>query len=108
MKILQKKNNIKFIYGDELDVLSRLIKSCEYVNGTDIFRITTESPFFLHEKISDIWKIHKIYNNDLTTIDDIPDGSGFEIIKLNAYKISHKKGKKKTQIRILFFIYPRK
>ena len=90
-----KKNNIKFIFGDELDVLSRLIKSCNHVNGTDIFRVTTESPFFLFENISNVWKIHKELGNDLTTIDDVPDGSGFEIIRLGAYKTSHKKGNKK-------------
>ncbi len=92
---IAKQNNINFIYGHETNVLSRLIKSCEYEKGTDLFRITTESPFFLFDKIPVMWDLHKENNFDLTTIDDVPDGSGFEIIKLNAYKMSLKKGTEK-------------
>ncbi len=92
---IAKKNNINFIYGHEINVLSRLVKSCEKEKGTDLFRITTESPFFLFEKIPQLWKVHIKNNYDLTTIDDVPDGSGFEIVNLKAYKLSLKNGKRK-------------
>jgi spore coat polysaccharide biosynthesis protein SpsF len=107
-KDIAKQNNIKFIYGSDENVLLRLIKSCTSVKGTDIFRVTTESPFLMYEEVERAWKIHKKDGNDLTAIDKVPDGSGFEIIKLEAYKKSNKFGKKKTQIRILLFIYKRK
>ena len=93
---IAKKNNINFIYGHEINVLSRLVKSCEKEKGTDLFRITTESPFFLFEKIPQLWNVHIKNNYDLTTIDDVPDGSGFEIVNLKAYKLSLKNGKKKA------------
>ena len=94
-KDIAKQNNIKFIYGSDENVLLRLIKSCTSVNGTDIFRVTTESPFLMYEEVERAWKIHKKDGNDLTAIDKVPDGSGFEIIKLEAYKKSNKFGKKK-------------
>ena len=92
---IAKKRNIKFTFGDEDDVLKRLIDSTNYVNGTDIFRLTSESPFTYFELIDEAWTLHLKNNNDLTALDDVPDGSGFEIIKLSAYEKSHSMGKEK-------------
>lgn len=91
INIAQEKN-IKYIIGDEDDVLSRLIKCGELVNATDIFRVTSESPFLFFNPIEDLWKNHKDNKLDATFYDDVVDGSGFEILSLNALKISHKNG----------------
>lgn len=89
---LASKYNIKYVIGDEEDVLGRLISACELVNGTDIFRITTESPFTYFAPIETAWGEHVSNQNDLTTIKDLPDGSGFELITIEAYKKSWKQG----------------
>lgn len=86
---------IDFIVGDEIDVLQRLIQCCEKANGTDVFRMTTESPFNYFEMVEDAWKIHVAEGNDLTTLDNVPDGSGIEIIALEAYKRSWAQGERK-------------
>lgn len=88
-----KKNNINFILGDEEDVLNRLILSCKKLNGTDIFRITTESPFIYMNNLKKIIKSHIENNFDLTALDNVPDGTGYEIIKLKALIYSWKNGK---------------
>ena len=41
---IAKQKNIKYIIGDEINVLQRLIRCGEVSNATDIFRITSESP----------------------------------------------------------------
>jgi spore coat polysaccharide biosynthesis protein SpsF len=87
-----EKNYLKYIVGDEEDVLSRLISACEFVDGTDIFRLTTESPFTYFEAISGAWAQHITNENDITVLDGLPDGSGFEMIKLEAYKASWRNG----------------
>lgn len=87
-----KKHNIKCIFGSEEDVLDRIIKCCDLVNGTDIFRLTTESPFTYFEALDDAWDLHLSKNLDLTAIENLPDGSGFEMIKLSAYKKSWNDG----------------
>ena len=89
------RNNLNYIFGDELDVLSRLVKCGNHSKATDILRITTENPFVYLDNIEEAWKIHKKNNNDLTATDGGPLGTHFEIFKLNALKISHKKGLKK-------------
>jgi len=75
--------------------LSRLIKCGEYSNATDIFRVTSESPFLFFDPIEDLWKNHVQNNLDATLYDHVVDGSGFEILSLNALKLSHEKGQNK-------------
>ena len=89
---IAKENNIFYIIGDENDVLGRLIQCADRCQATDIFRLTTESPFTYFEAIEDAWREHVDGNYDLSTVDNIPDGAGFEIIRLEAYKYSHANG----------------
>lgn len=88
-------HHIQRVVGDETDVLMRLIACCEMASGTDIFRITSESPFpclYLAEKA---WEQHKKQEFEVTFLDDIIDGCGFEIISLEALKKSHLYGSTK-------------
>lgn len=89
---IAKENNIFYIIGDEKDVLGRLIQCADRCQATDIFRLTTESPFTYFEAIEEAWKDHVEGNYDLSCLDNLPDGSGFEIIKIDAYKYSHSNG----------------
>jgi spore coat polysaccharide biosynthesis protein SpsF len=89
---IAKKHGIKYCVGSEEDVLDRLIKSAELVDATDIFRLTSESPFTYFEAIEKAWENHVSSNIDLTTLDNLPDGSGFEMIKLEAYQRSWTEG----------------
>jgi len=87
-----KANDIDFVVGDEKDVLSRLIQCGERAGATDIFRVTSESPFAYHNLFKDAWAQHLENESDATFLDDIVDGCGFEIINLKALQISHAKG----------------
>ena len=64
-------------------------------DATDIFRVTSESPFLYHKVIDQIWKHHCSKNNDATFYDDIIDGCGFEFIRLSALQKSHLEGEDK-------------
>ena len=92
---IANKYKLKYVLGDDNDVLSRLIKSCKKGQGTDIFRVTTESPFSFHEIIDSTWDIHKKYDYDFSAVDDVPDGTGFEIISNKSLIKSWEKGEKK-------------
>ena len=92
---IAKSNGIKFVLGDDADVLSRLIKCGKKLKATDILRITSESPFPYLENLSKIWKKHVLENYDATFLDNIVDGCGYEILKLDTLKTSYKNGKKK-------------
>lgn len=87
-----EKHGIKYIFGDDRDVLSRLIKACEIENGDTIYRVTTESPFAYLEGIPDAINSHLILNSDYTAFGNLPDGVMFELINLEALKQSHRDG----------------
>ncbi len=89
------KYGIKYIVGNEVDVLSRLIQCGKAGNATDIFRVTTESPFRYSEMDESLWANHLASDNDATFLEDIIDGCGAEIIKLGALEKSHRLGEKK-------------
>jgi spore coat polysaccharide biosynthesis protein SpsF len=84
--------NIPFIVGDEIDVLGRLIACGRKTNGTDIFRVTSESPFPSYDFVQEAWNQHVLGDADATFFDDVVDGCGFEIIRLDALKEAHKNG----------------
>lgn len=92
---LAPKRGIDVIVGDEKDVLQRLITCGQKARGTDIFRVTTESPFFCYEMVDQAWKRHLDAGNDVTVIDGLPDGCGFEIYTLEALEKSHRLGDSK-------------
>ena len=92
---IAKNKKIQFIKGDENDVLQRLIKCGEKVNATDIFRITSESPFMYYQSVKNLWELYLNKKLDAIFQDDIVDGCGFEIISMEALKTSHLRGDEK-------------
>lgn len=94
-KSVASDKNLSFIVGDQKDVLSRLICCGNVTNATDIFRVTSESPFLYFDPVSSLWEKHKHEEADATFMDDIIDGCGFEILSMKALKYSHLNGSEK-------------
>jgi spore coat polysaccharide biosynthesis protein SpsF len=89
---IANEKGLRYVIGDEVDVLSRLV-ACGILSGaTDIFRVTSESPFPFYEPVEESWKIHQARLADATFMDDVIDGCGFEIISLKALQDSHAGG----------------
>lgn len=91
-KTIAKKHNISYIVGDEENVLERLIMCGESVLATDIFRITSESPFLYYELVEKMWNKYIDNNLDALFMDYLIDGIGFEIISMKSLQLSNKKG----------------
>ncbi len=89
---LAKKRNVGYITGSERDVLQRLIDCGKAGKATDVFRVTTESPYFYFEMVAEAWKRHITANNDVTTLDGVPEGCHFEIYSQAALEKSHALG----------------
>tara|TARA_B110000902_G_C14287309_1_gene579395 strand:+ start:2347 stop:3099 length:753 start_codon:yes stop_codon:yes gene_type:complete len=94
-KTIAEQKGIRYVIGDEEDVLSRLVHCGQLTDATDIFRTTSESPFLYYEAVYDLWDQHVINDADATFMDDIIDGCGFEIIALDALEKSHTQGESK-------------
>jgi spore coat polysaccharide biosynthesis protein SpsF len=89
---IARQAGLRSIRGDQVDVLMRLIQCGEAGGATDIFRVTTESPFIYLEAIDEAWQQHQSRGNDVTHLTGLPDGCGFEIIKLDALRAAHCRG----------------
>jgi spore coat polysaccharide biosynthesis protein SpsF len=94
-KSIAESKGIRFIIGDQIDVLGRLIQCGKVAGATDIFRVTSESPFLYYQPVEALWLNHVKKNLDVTFFDNIIDGCGFEIISLAALETSHKNGQAK-------------
>ncbi len=94
-KTIAEKMGLQYVVGDQIDVLSRLVQCGQLAMATDIFRVTSESPFLYFEAVEDLRRRHQEEKADATFMDDVVDGCGFEIISLKALEESHSKGDKK-------------
>ena len=86
---------LEYIVGDETDVLMRLIQCGKHSAASDIFRVTSESPFVNFEMIDIAWSSYYSSSFDALFLDDAVDGCGFEIISMAALEKSHSKGDSK-------------
>jgi spore coat polysaccharide biosynthesis protein SpsF len=83
---------VSHIIGDERDVLMRLIQCGRAGRATDVFRVTTECPWFAYELLPALWGRHVERGNDITVCDRLPEGLHFEIYTLEALERSHQRG----------------
>ena len=89
---IAKAYGLRHIVGDQKDVLSRLVACGRIASATDVFRVTTECPFFDYSMLEPAWRRHVEENNDITVLDHVPEGAGFEIYTLAALERSHREG----------------
>ena len=87
-----ERESLPYVFGDEHDVLKRLLLGLELTNATDLFRVTTESPFVFWQPVEQAWADHVLNGFDVTFMDDIIDGCGFEIISCSALRKSWDQG----------------
>jgi len=88
------RNKLKYVLGDEQDVLGRFLKAAKKFKADIIVRITSENPFIFWEGIDDLIKKHVEGSFDISCNYKLPVGSGLEIINLKSLKIAHKNGNK--------------
>lgn len=86
---------VRYILGNETDVLGRLICCGHLAEATDIFRVSSESPFLYFEEVEEHWKAHISGDLDATLMDNIIDGCGYEILSMSALERSHRDGEDK-------------
>ena len=91
-KVVAEEKGLRYIIGDQQDVLSRLVSCGQLANATDVFRVTSESPFLYYNQVIELWERHKLEEADATFMDDVVDGCGFEIISLKSLEESHLNG----------------
>ncbi len=97
-----RQNYLKFIRGNDEDVLQRVIKAAELVNANVVLRVTSEDPYKYWQAIDNAIQQHIVSKVDFTPCtDNLPEGAGFEVVSLKALKESHKKGERKNRSELV-------
>lgn len=55
---IAKEYGLKYVIGDGIDVLGRLISCGHISDATDIYRVTSESPYLYFEPVEECWHEH--------------------------------------------------
>jgi spore coat polysaccharide biosynthesis protein SpsF len=82
-------HGVSYILGDPQDVLRRLVQCGRAGRATDVFRVTTECPWFAYDMLPGLWRAHVENGNDITVCDRLPEGLHFEIYTLEALERAH-------------------
>jgi spore coat polysaccharide biosynthesis protein SpsF len=91
-KAYAENASMRYVIGDEDDVLKRLLDGLRLAEATDLFRVTTESPFLYWQAVEEAWINHVDYGFDASFMDDVIDGCGFEIVRVDALNESWIRG----------------
>lgn len=103
------EHNLKYVIGDDIDVLKRLVDGAKYVNADIIFRNTPDCPYIYWEGIDVLLKKHIEGKYDFSIMNNVPLGAGYEIINTNALETSHIHGSKKHRSELVsLYIYENK
>ena len=96
-----KKHSLSYVIGDQHDVLGRMIRATELEHTDCVFRVTTEDPFVLYEYADALVEEFLEGNYDFADYEDAPEGTGFELIKTDALRISHEKGNERHRSELI-------
>lgn len=103
---IAKEYGIPYVLGDDRDVLDRLIKGAESLGASNIFRITTESPYTYYGNLKEVYEYHLKNDIECSLLAGLSDGAGYEIIKLSALKKSWDLGLEKHRSELCsLYIY---
>ncbi len=98
---LAEKNNWKYMFGDEDDVLGRMVKAAEMFDTDVIFRGSTESPFLYYNGLDELYVKHIEGGFDLSKYSQLPEGSGYSLNNTAALQICHKQGEDRHRSELI-------
>ena len=98
---LAEKNGWKYCFGSPLDVLARIIKAGKETGATDVFRTTSECPFMYTNGVEALFEEHVTDGYHHSRFRELPEGSGFEIINMEALITSHESGNERHRSELV-------
>lgn len=98
---LSEKLGLSYVIGDRSDVLQRILDSCCQEGSENVFRATTESPFLLYEFADETIREFLDGEYDYASYEDYPDGTGFELVSVQALQYSHDYGSESNRSELV-------
>jgi spore coat polysaccharide biosynthesis protein SpsF len=89
---MAERLGLAYLIGSEEDVLGRVIACACEAGATDVLRRTSEDPFLHGAMLEQAWCAHVAHGNDVTAVDLVPEGTGFEIFTVAALRRCDERG----------------
>lgn len=89
---LAEKHGWDYMFGDEIDVLGRIVKAANQFGTDVIFHGSSESPFLHYHDIDRLYDRHVEGGFDLTKLSSLPEGASYSITSTSAFRTCHDKG----------------
>jgi len=105
---LAEKNDWKYVFGEENDMLGRTLKAVDKFNVEIMFINSTESPFLFYDHIDKLYEQHVEDRFDLSFFSHLPDGAGYHIINTSALRKSYKNASDRHKELLTAYIFDNK
>jgi spore coat polysaccharide biosynthesis protein SpsF len=89
---LAESLRLPYVIGPDWDVQQRLIMAATLVRADHVYRVTTECPFIYMDTFADTLARHVASDAALTVIEHLPEGSYYELIRLDQLRLAHELG----------------
>jgi len=87
-----EKLGVRYVLGDDDDVLGRLLAGAQLAGADHVFRVTTESPYPYLEDLPAVFAAHVEGGIAYSGTTGLPDGSYYEIISTEGLRRSWDEG----------------
>lgn len=102
---LAEKHGWKYVFGEEDDMLGRILKATDKLGTQIAFLDSTESPFLYYDKVDELFERQVQESIQLASISELPDGAGFALMDIESLKISHHHATQRNKELITSYIF---
>ena len=102
---LAEKHGLSFIFGEEEDMLGRLIKAADHIETEIAFLDSTESPFLYFDKVDELYKQQVADDINLSSVSELPDGAGFSLVDVASLRKSHAHATQRNKELVTSYIF---
>ena len=105
---LAERQGWNFVFGDEQDMLGRILKAAKKYD-TDIALLnSSESPYFYCDKVDEVFEQMVASQINFSTISNLPDGSNFVMMDLETLQMSHQNGSQRNKDSVTSYVFDNK
>lgn len=102
---LAEKHGWSYVFGQEEDMLGRIIKAADQL-GTEIaFLDSTESPFLYYDKVDELFEQQVREAINLSSVSELPDGASPSLVDIESLRISHQHAQQRNKELVTSYIF---
>jgi spore coat polysaccharide biosynthesis protein SpsF len=102
---LAEKEGWAHVFGEENDMLGRMVKAACKLESDLILIGSSESPFLYYEMIDALFEQQAAEQINFSTVTNLPDGTNFSLVDINTLRVSHENGTARHKELVTSYIF---